>query len=257
MLHPRRKKKRQLTAWHLTADGSKRTYLLPVLHAIHDRVGWISPGALNYASRVLDVPPAEAFGVADFYALFSTQAQPPVVAHICDDIACKIQGADQLSAEWERAHGPEASSVEGNTTWRRTPCLGLCERAPAALVHGAGVESFEQALAPTKTADIESAMQGVQIQQASLRTSVPQMGQPGLKLLRRIGSINPESLDEYLASGGFMALHRARADGVGRGNSRSDRIEASGAWRCSFSLRAKVEFDSQRSIAAISHLQRG
>ncbi len=35
------------------------------------------------------------------------------------------------------------------------------------------------------------------------------MGQPGLTLLRRVGQINPESLDEYIASGGFVALRKA------------------------------------------------
>ena len=29
---------------------SKRHLLLPVLHVIQERIGWISPGALNYAS---------------------------------------------------------------------------------------------------------------------------------------------------------------------------------------------------------------
>lgn len=75
----------------IAASGSKRTYLLPVLHSIQDRVGWISPGALNYASQTLGVPPAEAFGVADFYALLSTRRQPPAVVHVCDDIACKVK----------------------------------------------------------------------------------------------------------------------------------------------------------------------
>ena len=88
------------------ANGSKRTYLLPVLHAIQDRIGWISPGALNYASRTLEVPPAEAFGVADFYALLSTHPQPPAVVHLCDDIACKIKGSDLLCAEMEKRTGP-------------------------------------------------------------------------------------------------------------------------------------------------------
>ena len=52
-------------------DRSQRHLLLPVLHAINSRVGWISPGALNYACSRLNLPPAEAFGVADFYGLFS------------------------------------------------------------------------------------------------------------------------------------------------------------------------------------------
>jgi NADH-quinone oxidoreductase subunit F len=193
----------------VSADGAKRVSLLPVLHAIQNRVGWISPGALNYASRVLDVPPAEAFGVADFYGLFSTRPQPPAVAHICDDVACKAKGADKLCAEVEKAHGPEGSSKDGKSTWHRSPCLGLCERAPAALVLTAGEHHFEQSLAPVKASDIRTALLGTETPQPELSVSVPQRGQAGLKLLRRVGQIDPESLDEYRASGGFMALRRA------------------------------------------------
>jgi NADH-quinone oxidoreductase subunit F len=52
-------------------------------------------------------------------------------------------------------------------------------------------------------------MLGTKLGRPELTTSVPQAGQPGLKLLRRIGQVNPKSLDEYRASGGFMALRRA------------------------------------------------
>ena len=38
----------------------RRHRLLPVLHAIQKRIGWISPGALNYVALRLDVAPAEA-----------------------------------------------------------------------------------------------------------------------------------------------------------------------------------------------------
>src|SRR5256885_11256203 len=48
-----------------------RHLLLPVLHAIHSRIGWISPGALNYAALRLGLPPAEVHGVASFYGMFS------------------------------------------------------------------------------------------------------------------------------------------------------------------------------------------
>src|SRR5580692_2820815 len=71
----------------------RRHLLLPVLHAINARVGWIGEGALNYACKRLDVPPADAYGVATFYAMFSTKPRPPVVLHVCDDIACACAGA--------------------------------------------------------------------------------------------------------------------------------------------------------------------
>ena len=42
-----------------------------------------------------------------------------------------------------------------------------------------------------------------------LRQSVPQAGQPGLRLIGRIGRVDPERLDAYRADGGYAALKRA------------------------------------------------
>src|SRR4029079_18724945 len=46
--------------------------------------------------------------------------------------------------------------------------------------------------------------------------AVPQAGQPGLRLLARVGVVDPTSLDDYRAHGGFRALERARAIGPQR-----------------------------------------
>ncbi len=186
-----------------------RQYLLPVLHAIQDRKGWISPGALNYACRRLEVPPAEAFGVADFYSLFHTRPHPPVTVHVCDDIACRTRGAEALCAEVAAALGPEGESREGHATWHRSPCLGLCERAPAALAVIAGQPPRDRDLAPATGGDVLAVLAGEPALPPPLSLSVPQIGQPGLKLLARVGRVDPASLDGYRAAGGFLALRRA------------------------------------------------
>src|SRR5947209_1183997 len=193
----------------LPLDGDRRQYLLPVLHAIQGRKGWVSPGALNHACRRLDVPPAEAFGVADFYALFQTRPHPPATVHVCDDIACRTRGAEALCAEVEALLGPEGESRDGLATWHRSPCLGLCERAPAALVSAAGHPPRERDLAPATGADVLAVLAGAPVPHPPLAVSVPQAGQPGLKLLARVGRIDPASLDDYRAAGGFLALRRA------------------------------------------------
>ncbi|MGC1380102.1 MAG: NAD(P)H-dependent oxidoreductase subunit E, partial [Candidatus Baltobacteraceae bacterium] len=105
-------------------DRTHRHLLLEALHAVQDRIGWLSEGALNYAGERLCVPPAEIYGVATFYALFSTTPQPPLVVHLCDDIACLGAGTNELRATV--------------ATVLSSPCLGLCDRAPAALVAHAG-----------------------------------------------------------------------------------------------------------------------
>ncbi|WP_186777487.1 NAD(P)H-dependent oxidoreductase subunit E [Streptomyces salinarius] len=111
----------------------RRDQLLPALHALNDHVGWISEGALDYVCRRLTVPPAEAYGVATFYAMFSVRPRPATVLHVCTDLACTAAGASELCTAVESRLGPESGvKVE------RSPCLGLCERAPAALVIRAG-----------------------------------------------------------------------------------------------------------------------
>ncbi|MGW6221420.1 NADH-quinone oxidoreductase subunit NuoE family protein, partial [Streptomyces olivaceus] len=114
----------------------RRDQLLPALHALNDRVGWISEGALDYVCRRLTVPPAEAYGVATFYAMFSVRPRPATVLHVCTDLACTAAGADELSAAVAARLGPE-----NGVRIERSPCLGLCERAPAALVIRAGEPS--------------------------------------------------------------------------------------------------------------------
>ena len=56
------------------APEDQRTLLLPVLHALQERFGWISEGGLNYACERLDGAAGEAYGVATFYAMFSVRS---------------------------------------------------------------------------------------------------------------------------------------------------------------------------------------
>src|SRR5580765_3551961 len=201
---------------------SRRDLLIPALHAVQSRVGWISQPALNYVCRRLTVPPAEAYGVATFYALFATKPRPPIVAHVCDDIACRLAGADELTADLERSIGPAGEpDADGMTTWLRSPCLGLCERAPAAMFTIAGEHPRTDIAAPVDAVGVSGRLHGganngvtrEDIQTPAAQMSVPQAGQAGLRLLARVGVVDPTSLGDYRAHGGFRALERGRRIG--------------------------------------------
>jgi NADH-quinone oxidoreductase subunit F len=194
---------------------ARRDLLIPALHALQSHVGWISQPGLNYVCRRLTVPPAEAWGVATFYALFATSPRPPVVAHVCDDIACRLAGAEEVCADLGRRLGPPGSAAgDGTATWLRSPCLGLCERAPAAMFTVAGEAPRTFAVAPVDAVGVASRLDGASAAaEPDPKLSVPQAGQSGLRLLRRVGVVDPTSLDAYRASGGFRALARARTIG--------------------------------------------
>ncbi len=190
---------------------SRRDLLLPALHAIQNRFGWIPPGALNYVCQRLTVPPAEAYGVATFYHMFSTTPRPAAVAHVCDDVACRIRGSEAVCAALEKSLGPAGHGHAGTSaTWRRSPCLGQCERGPAALIVRAG-EKPETFSTPATAEAVLAGLKGTAPREdlEALRRSVPQAGQPGLKLIGRIGVADPASLDAYRKSGGYAGLKRA------------------------------------------------
>jgi NADH-quinone oxidoreductase subunit F len=210
------------TDGHFSAGGhaarSRRDLLLPALWAVQSRAGWISPGALNYICQRLTVPPAEAYGVASFYAMLATRRRPPILAHVCDDIACRLKGAERICAELAQRLGPEGAPVlSGRAAWHRSPCLGLCERAPAVLYQRSGRGAQDDAEAPVDANAIAAHLERpapapapAAARSGSLSAPQTRDAQPeGLRLLRRVGRVSPESLDEYRAHGGYDALRRA------------------------------------------------
>ena len=185
------------------AARSQRPLLLPVLHAIQDRVGWVSRGALEYACRRLSVPPAEAYGVVSFYGRFALEARTALALHVCDDIACKSAGADELCAALEKSAGPAGKA------WHRSPCLGLCDRAPAALVERAGATHDELQIAPITFQAAQVILGGGVWPRSTAPTPTLPRSRGGGGLLRRVGVVDPESIDSYREHGGFAALRRA------------------------------------------------
>ncbi len=193
------------------ATRARRSQLLPALHAVQSRIGWISTPALNYICKRLAVAPAEAYGVATFYALYATTPRPPVVAHVCDDIACRLAGAETLCGDLTRSVGPAGGPVrDGGATWLRSPCLGMCDKAPACLLTVAGERSGATAIGPVDAVTVVRLLEDADHAPASHPDHDPPS--PGLAptgLLGRVGVVDPTSLDAYRASGGYVALSRA------------------------------------------------
>jgi NADH-quinone oxidoreductase subunit F len=175
-----------------------RHMLLPTLHAVNDRIGWISRGSINYIAQQLDVAPAEIYGVASFYALFSMTERPKRQVHVCIDLACRAMGGlkeDQL---------PEGTHP--------SPCLGTCERAPAVLVIEAGDPARHEVLAPATPVQINALAKGGWPEtEATVVSATPQAQDSSSKLvlLGRIGKVDPLSISNYQQHGGFDALRKA------------------------------------------------
>jgi NADH-quinone oxidoreductase subunit F len=175
----------------------RRHLLLPTLHAVNDRVGWLSQAAIDHIAERLDASPAEVYAVASFYALFSLEERPTRQVHVCVDLACRANGGP---TEADMPPGAHAS-----------PCLGLCERAPAAFVIESGAPVVQSVAGHVTSDEVATLVDGRSPEaEPPPDAAVPQAGDESLILLRRAGWVNPLDLDAYVDDRGFEALALAR-----------------------------------------------
>ncbi|MGD8402459.1 MAG: NAD(P)H-dependent oxidoreductase subunit E [Anaerolineales bacterium] len=101
-----------------------RSGLLPALHAAQKHYGWLPQEVAAEVAKSLTVPLADVHGVIEFYSLFYNEPLEKKVIRVCTDPACALKGADEVFSTLRSKPEP-ATNVE------RSPCLGLCEHAPA------------------------------------------------------------------------------------------------------------------------------
>lgn len=186
--------------WSPPVTRARRELLLPALHAVNDAQGWCPPDALDEIARRLGLGRAEVHGVASFYGSFSLAPRPATVRRVCVDVVCEAAGAVP----------PDPT----DPTAVAAACLGRCERAPAAVALSGGAEVEGATPAPP-------------------RPPPPPLGRsPRGPLLRRVGTVDPASLDDFLEHGGGRALVQARTlgrEGVRRAISESGLTGRGGA----------------------------
>ena len=104
--------------------------LIPALHAIQERVGWLPREELVALAREVHRPLYEIEGLISFYPHFRTDPPKPVELHVCRDLSCWLNGAAGRIAELRQQHGADAEIELVEVS-----CLGRCDAAPAVSVN--------------------------------------------------------------------------------------------------------------------------
>ncbi len=180
----------------LSRYDRKRTYLIEVLHDVQELYhGWLPRAAVEQIAAYLRVPVADVYGVIEFYELFHAEPVGERVIRICQDAPCAVAGSGRLTDHLCRRLGvrPGDTTSDGSYTVEAVRCLGLCDRAPAALVN----------LERHAPATWETLLEG---QPAPAR---PRIGGLVKVALANVGIVDPTSLDDYYAQGGMAAWRKA------------------------------------------------
>jgi formate dehydrogenase subunit gamma len=122
----------------VTLHGQTPGGLLPALHEIQDRLGFVPPFVVATLAETFALSRADVEGVISFYHDFRSTPPGRHQVKLCRGEACQAMGANALIASVEQDAGCSlgATTRDGNATLDAVYCLGNCALAPAALVDG-------------------------------------------------------------------------------------------------------------------------
>jgi NADH:ubiquinone oxidoreductase subunit F (NADH-binding)/NADH:ubiquinone oxidoreductase subunit E len=180
----------------VTGFGGGPRQLLPILQSLNQAHIALDAPVLDDVARSMGIPSHQAEGVAGFYSLLDRQ-QPVPTIRVCDGVACWLKG----SGRFRETIDTRLADQSGNSEWRviRSSCLGLCDRAPAALVQ-------DRQTGPLNQTNI-SCLPHVP------KTKVDSLPAARLDehrvLLAHHGKIDPKSIEDALNAGVYAGLKRA------------------------------------------------
>jgi NADH-quinone oxidoreductase subunit E len=121
---------------HIASYPEPRAGAIYTLQYVQKKYGYLHDEALREASELCRLSVTRLEELVSFYSLLFRHPVGRHVLRICDSIACHLAGAPALLAEAERLTGIPLGQVseDGELTVLPHVCLGLCDRAPAALL---------------------------------------------------------------------------------------------------------------------------
>lgn len=136
--------------------------LLPILHAVQDKLGYIPPESLPLLAEGLNLSSADVHGVVSFYHYFRSTPAGNHTIQICRAESCQAMGSRALESHAKQMLNIDyhQTTADGDITLEPVYCLGNCACSPAIRigdeVHGhVDADKFEQLLTTLRTQIVE------------------------------------------------------------------------------------------------------
>ena len=125
---------------------SKRSAVLPLLHIVQHKFGFISEEAIEWVAAKLELEPIKVLEVVTFYPGFRQYAPGKYHIRVCRTLSCALGGSaelmDDLCKEFgidrtaaDPHHHPVSVSPCGKYSVEFAECLASCGTAPVCLVN--------------------------------------------------------------------------------------------------------------------------
>ena len=117
----------------ITALKDKPGALLPILHAVQDKLGYVPSESVPAIAKALNLSRAEVHGVISFYHYFRDTAPGKQTIHLCRAESCQAMGGKKLETHVKSTLGIDyhETTADGKFSLEPVYCLGNCACSPA------------------------------------------------------------------------------------------------------------------------------
>lgn len=115
-------------------DGTR---IIDILREVQKRLACISGETMDLLAAELSTYRIEIEGLVSFYSFFSEKQKGKIIIRLCDDIIDRFAGIERVARVFseELGIGIGETSSDGNFSLEYTPCIGMSDQAPAALIN--------------------------------------------------------------------------------------------------------------------------
>jgi NADH-quinone oxidoreductase subunit E len=169
-----------------------RSALLPLLHLVQSREGYVSRDGIEFCAGLLGLTEAEVEGVVSYYSMYKRAPAGEYHVGVCTNTLCAVMGGDAIYADLKEylGIGNEDVTPDGKVSLEHIECNAACDYAPVIMVNW---EFFDN-MTPQSARDLVDALRAGQ-------PAAPSRGAPRLCTWRQAGRILAGFPDDQAAGG--------------------------------------------------------
>ena len=134
--------------------------MMDILRDTQEQFRCISPEAMETIAQLTHLSRIAVEGVASFYTFFSLEPTGRITIRLCDDIIDRFAGMPEVAKAFEQSLEIKIgeTSPDGAFSLEYTPCIGLCDQAPAAMINDVVVTELTPGTARQLATALKSGM---------------------------------------------------------------------------------------------------
>ncbi len=142
------------------ASGNDRGRMMDIVRSVQAKLGCVGDEAIDVIARTVGAPRVDVESVVTFYAFYSKNPKGKVIVRLCNDIIDEMAGSERVADVLRKELGIDfgETTPDGRIALEWTPCIGMCDQAPAALVNDVVVTELSTDAARQIVRDLKAHM---------------------------------------------------------------------------------------------------